>query len=510
MAVATTAPETQALPPRLGWFDATTLIVGSMIGSGIFIAPSIMAEWLQTPGLLIGLWIFGGFFTICGALSCAELAAMAPKAGGQYVFLREAWGPLWGFLYGWTLFLVIQTGFNAAVSIAFAKYLGVFIPTLSEANVLLSVPFGSMPSMERLSTSVVGMMASLDASAALGTAAVVNLPDYRMPWRLDINSAQLVACGVIGVLTFINMRGVREGAFVQNLFTILKVGALGAIIAVGLRHLGANAAHFQPVVEPVLGPAAAAQQVGLFAALAVVLSKALFAYDAWNTATFVAEEVRAPERNVPRALLLGTLAVTLVYVLTNVAYLSVLTIQEMAAVPENRVAQEVATRLFGDTGRTLVVVAILISCFGCVNGLILSGARVLFAMAREGLFFQPCATLHARTSVPVVALLYQGVWSCVLTLTGSYDALLTYISFASVLFGALMVAGVYRLRRTQPERARPYRCWGYPVTPALYLLIALPFLIYLVQGDPVSTGYGILLVASGVPVYFWLVRARIA
>jgi basic amino acid/polyamine antiporter, APA family len=454
--------DTTAVPstfkPRLGWFDATALIVGSMIGSGIFIAPSIMAEWIQTPGILLGLWIFGGVFTILGALSCAELAAMSPHAGGQYVFLREAYGSLWAFLYGWTLFLVIQTGFNAAVAIAFAKYLGVFLPALSEANVLIPAP-------------------------------------------LSINSAQLVACGVIALLTAVNMLGVRAGATVQNLFTILKVVALGALIVAGLTHLGAHVDHFLPLLQPL--PGERAVQTGMVAGLAVALSKALFAYDAWNTATFVAEEVREPQRNLPRALFIGTLAVTLVYVLTNVAYLSVLSIEEMAHVPQNRVAQEVAVRFFGESGLTLVVIAILISTFGCVNGLILSGARVFFAMAREGLFFRSCAELNARTHAPAMALLYQGVWSCVLTLTGSFDALLTYTTFASVLFGALAVAGVYRLRALYPDRPRPYRCWGYPLTPALYLAIALPFLVYVIQGDPQSTGIGVLLIGSGVPVYWW-------
>jgi basic amino acid/polyamine antiporter, APA family len=460
----------RTLQPRLGWFDATALIVGSMIGSGIFLAPSNMAEWVQTPGILLGLWLFAGVFTILGALSCAELAAMSPQAGGQYVFLREAYGRLWGFLYGWTLFLVIQSGFNAAVAIAFATYLGVYLPALSEENTLLSL------------------------SVAAGGP------------KFQLSSAQLVACGVIAVLTFINMRGVRQGAFVQNLFTILKVGALLAIIGAGLTQLPAHIDHFVPIFEPLPGPKAL--QAGLLAGLAVALSKALFAYDAWNTATFVAEEIREPERNLPRALLTGTLVVAAIYVLTNVAYLSVLSMPEIADAPRNRVAQEVAIRLFGKSGLLLVVVAILISTFGCVNGLILSGARVIFAMAREGLFFRRCAELHPRTGVPATALLYQGVWSCVLTLTGSFDALLTYTIFASVLFGALTVAGVYRLRLLYPERPRPYRCWGYPLTPALYLLIAVPFLIYVIQGDPRSTGLGLLLVASGVPVYFWWGRGR--
>jgi APA family basic amino acid/polyamine antiporter len=471
--------EVPKLPPRLGLFSASTIIIGSMIGSGIFVAPSIMAGYVQSPGILIGLWVFGGLFTLFGALSYGELAAMAPHAGGQYVFLRDAYGRFWGFLYGWTLFLVIQTGFNAAVSIAFAKYLGVFLPVLGEGNVLLSVPLADQ----------VPALAELD------------LPTFLRRWQL--NSAQIVACGVIGVLTCINILGVREGALVQNLFTVLKVAALAALIVFGLQWAGTNASHFLPLWDTAPGPTALRETPPLIfpAALAVAMSKALFAYDSWNTATFVAEEVRNPERTLPRALWWGTLITTVVYVLTVVAYLSLMTIQEMAAVQENRVAQRLAELLFGNLGVTVVIIAILISTFGCVNGLILSGARVCFAMAREGVFFRSNAVVNPITKTPANALIYQGVWSCVLTLTGSYDDLLTYTTFASVLFGALTVAGLYRLRVTQPDRPRPYRCWGYPVTPALYLVIAVPFLIYVVRGAPGPSLVGSLLVLTGVPFY---------
>jgi basic amino acid/polyamine antiporter, APA family len=469
------APKLQA---RLGLFSASTIIIGSMIGSGIFVVPSSMAGYVQSPGVLIGLWVFGGLFTIFGALSYGELAAMAPHAGGQYVFLRDAYGRFWGFLYGWTLFLVIQTGFNAAVSIAFGKYLGVFLPALGEQNVLLTVPLADQ----------VPALASLELPAFLR--------------RLQINSAQLVACGVIVVLTAINIVGVRQGALVQNLFTVLKVAALVALIAFGLQWAGTNVSHFSPVWDTALGPAAQREGLTVFvAALAVAMSQALFSYDSWNTATFVAEEVRNPERDLPRALWWGTLLTTLIYVLTVVAYLAVVPISEMAIIPENRVALTAATRLFGEIGVRLVIVAILISTFGCVNGLILSGARVCYAMAREGLFFRSNAAVHPRTETPVNALIFQGVWSCVLTLTGSYNDLLTYTTFASVLFGALTVAGVYRLRITQPDRPRPYRCWGYPVTPALYLIIAVPFLVYVVQGKPGPSLVGLLLVLTGVPFY---------
>jgi APA family basic amino acid/polyamine antiporter len=279
------------------------------------------------------------------------------------------------------------------------------------------------------------------------------------------------------------------------------VGALAALTVVGFAKAPDAAANFQPLFSP--SSAALLQGAGL-AALAVALSKALFAYDAWNTATFVAEEVKEPQRTLPRALILGTVVTMLVYVSATAAYLANLSVSEMAQVKENRVAFAVAETIIPGIGVKLVIVAILISTFGCVNGLILSGARVCYAMARDGLFFRSCAVLHAERSTPVVALIYQGVWSCVLALTGSFDSLLTYTTFAAVLFGALTVAGVYRLRHTQSDRPRPYRCLGYPVTPALYLLIAIPFLVYVMVGDPVATGYGILLILTGLPMYLWL------
>jgi APA family basic amino acid/polyamine antiporter len=461
------------LQKQLRLFDATAIVVGSMIGSGIFFALSIMAQWIETPGLLVGLWVFGGLFTMLGAVSCAELAAMFPHAGGQYVFLREAYGEFWAFLFGWTQFLVIQTGFNAAVAIAFAKYLGALVPSLGEARVLARIPLGAL----------------------LSAAAQAHLP--RGLLHVEINSAQLVACGVIALLTGVNIRGVREGAIVQNLFTVLKVVALLALIAAGLAR-GGGGSHFFPLAEATAGKLAI--QTGFLAGLAVALSKALFAYDAWYTVTFVAEEVHDSHRTLPRALLLGCLLVTVVYVLTNVAYLAVLPVGEIARVPENRVAERVAMVLFGQAGSTLVIVAILVSTFGCLNGLILGGARVCYAMARERLFFRSCAHLHARKT-PMAALLYQGVWSMVLALTGSYSELLTYSTFASVLFGGLTVAALFRLRRKQPDRPRPYRCWGYPVVPVLYLAISTAFLVYVIQGDPQATMIGLLLVLTGIPFY---------
>ncbi len=455
----------ETLQRRLGVFSATTIIVGSMIGSGIFIAPSIMAGYVAAPGIWIGLWLVGGALTLLGALSYGELCAMMPQAGGQYVFLREAFGPTVAFLYGWTLFLVIQTGFNAAVAIAFAKFLGGVGLRVGENDVVWSA--GSFA----------------------------------------LSRAQLVAVAVIAVLTWVNMRGVREGALVQNVFTVLKVGAIAVLVAVGFGSGKGSFTHFSPLSGTELG--AKGLQLGLLAAMGVAMSKALFAYDAWNTVTFTAEEVRDPQRNLPRALVAGTIVTTLAYTAACAVYLYVLPLDRMAGVEENRVASDVAGTLLGPKGITLVSVAILVSTFGCLNGLILGGARVLFAMARDGVFFRVAGRVDPVTHTPRGALVLQGLWSAVLALSGSYDRLLTYVTFASLGFNALTVVGLFVLRRKRPSAPRPYRTWGYPVTPAIYLAGALFFLLYIFLGDPRDACAGLGLVALGFPAYWWL-RKRAA
>jgi APA family basic amino acid/polyamine antiporter len=454
------APE-RTLERRLGTFSATAIIVGSMIGSGIFIAPSIMAAYVASPPVWLGLWGVAGILTLLGALSYAELAAMMPDAGGQYVFLREAFGPRVAFLYGWTLFLVVQTGFNAAVAIAFAKFLG-----------------------------GVGIRAGEDDVVA----AVAGL---------TVSRAQLVAVAVIVALTWVNARGLREGALVQNVLTVLKVGAIAllALAAFGSGH--GSFAHFASTGEA-LGPKGVG--VGLFAAAGVAMSKALFAFDAWNTVTFTAEEVRAPQRSLPRALAIGTVVTTVTYLAACAAYLYVLPISRMAAVPENRVASEVAEILFGSTGVKLVSLAILGSTLGCVNGLVLSGARVLFAMARDGVFFRVCNRVHPGSHTPRGALWLQAAWSAFLALSGSYDRLLTYVTFSSLAFNALTVVALFVLRRTHAAVPRPYRAWGYPVTPALYLAGAAFFLVYIFLGDPRDACAGLGIVAVGLPAYALFVR----
>jgi APA family basic amino acid/polyamine antiporter len=459
---------------RLRWFDAMSLVVGSMIGSAIFLALPIMARQVPSPAVLIGLWIFGGLFTVLGANCCAELAAMMPRAGGQYVFLREAFGDLWAFLFGWTQFLIIQTGTNAAVAIAFAKYLGSVVPGCGENDVLATIPLGGLlPAALR-----VQMPGGLEC--------------------LSINSAQVVASMVIVLLTAVNIRGLREGVWVQNVFTVLKVAALAALIVAGLWR-GIGSPHFIPPSPPLSHPQVLG--AGFLAGLALALSKALFAYDAWYTVTFVAEEVHDSKRTLPLSLLWGTVIVAVVYVLANLAYLAVLPIDQIAGVEDDRVAVAVGTALFGNLGATLVIIAVLVSTFGCLNGLILGGARLCFGMARDGLFLRGCAKLHPRAGTPATALVYQGMVSVALTFSGSYSGLLTYTMFGSVLFTGLMVAAVYRLRFKQPHVSRPYRCWGYPFTPALHLLMCLAFLAYVIEGNPLASGIGVLLMLSGVPFY---------
>jgi APA family basic amino acid/polyamine antiporter len=450
-----------SLVRRLGVLDASNIVIGSMIGSGIFIAPSLMAGFIQTPGILILLWVVGGILTVFAALSLGELAAAYPRAGGQYVFLKEAYSPLWGFLFGWTVFLVIQSGFIAAVAIAFSKYLGVFFPFLGEANKLFSL-------------SLLGRSVSL-------------------------STAQVAAIGCITLLTMVNIRGVRAGASLQNVFTIAKVAALLFLIGAAFFFFNGSFKNFTPLLKPVLP---AASTLPLFAALAVAMSKALFAYDSWNAVAFIAEEVRDPQKNIPRAMFLGSGAVALIYTLTAMAYLYVVPIRQMSAVAENRIGAAVAQSIMGQAGLIFITVAILISTFGCVNGLILPGPRLYYAMARDGIFFRKNCRIHEKFRTPHVSLVYQGAWSCVLVLSGTYNDLLTYTAFASLLFNAMTVVGLIKLRRQRPDLERPYRVSGYPFVPLLYVAIALFFIVYIIIGDPLNSGKGVFLILTGVPVYF--------
>jgi basic amino acid/polyamine antiporter, APA family len=468
--------------------DATMLVAGSMIGSGIFITSAAMARSLGSPMWLLTAWVVTGVITLLGALSYGELAAMFPRAGGQYVFLRESMGPLMGFLYGWTLFLVIQTGTIAAVAVAFGRFLGVLWPMIGPDRYAW-FPQGNM---------CVSWLGCTDSSNAI---------------QLGLSPQRLVALVSIAVLTWINLRGVREGKLVQTSLTIIKTGALALLIVLGLsvgRNATAIAANFRG------GNFAGSIDVsGAFVvAFGAALVGSLFSSDAWNNVTFAAAEVQNPKRNLPLALVFGTGLVTVLYVMANVAYLNVLPMNGVADgatalargvshATQDRVATAALEVIFGSAGATIMAAAILVSTFGCNNGLILAGARVYYAMARDGLFFRRVGTLNQRR-VPAAGLIVQSIWVALLCLTGSYNQLLNYVIFAALVFYALTTIGLFMLRAKRPDVERPYRAAGYPVLPALYIALttAVMLLILLSPSTRQDAFLGLIIVVIGVPVFF--------
>jgi APA family basic amino acid/polyamine antiporter len=472
------------LTRSLGLFDSTMIVAGSMIGSGIFIVSAEMSRQVGSAGWLLASWVITGLLTVAAALSYGELAAMMPHAGGQYVYLREAWTPLWGFLYGWTLFLVIQTGTVAAVAVGFARYVGVLWPRISEGNYLI-------PPVHISNT-----------------------------YAVSLSTAQLVGILLIGLLTWTNARGIQYGKIIQNVFTTSKIAALLAVIGLGIFAgwsavaVKANFAHpwtpqgFTPVV-PGLSPETV---FGLFVAIAVAQVGSLFAADAWNNITFTAGEVRNPRRNVPLSLALGTFIVISLYLCANLAYVVVLPLEQVQHAPSDRVAGAMLGAIFPVAGAGLMAIAIVISAFGCINGMLLSGARAYFAMARDGLFFRRAATVN-RAHVPGASLMMQGVWAAFLVLVRTHDPatgaygnlysnLLDYVVSAALLFYILTIAAVFRLRIIRPLAERPYRAFGYPVVPALYVVSAAAILAVLFVYRPATTFPGIVIVLIGVPVYF--------
>jgi APA family basic amino acid/polyamine antiporter len=498
----------------MGLFSATAIVMGSMIGSGIFIVSAEMSRGLGSPALLIAAWLVTALMTIIGALSYGELAAMMPKAGGQYVYLREALGPLWGFLYGWTLFLVIQTGTIAAVGVAFGKFLGVFFPRVSASNWILHI--GHVPAWH-VGPMVLGNM------------------------DIGLNTANLSAIVVITLLTLLNTMGVKMGSAVQNVFTSAKVLALAAVVLVGVvaKNAAALAANFgsswhnfwagagwgtlHAVQVGVGGPTV---YVGLLTMVAVVQVGSLFSSDSWNNVTFTAGEIRDPKRNIPLSLVIGTGVVLLLYVLCNFVYLSVLPmVGDPAATTiagrgiqfasEDRVATAVMEQAGSSLGAAgagfgakLMAAVILISTFGCVNGLLMAGARVYYAMSRDGLFFKSVGRLSERSKTPVNSLWVQWAWTCLLCLSGSYGQLLDYVIFAVLVFYILTITGLFVLRRTRPEAVRPYKAFGYPVLPALYIVMAGWISVVLLRYKPQYTWPGLMIVLLGIPVY--LVWTRMA
>ena len=477
------APEDAGLRQGLSLLDAVMLVAGSMIGSGIFIVSADIARNMGSPGGLVAVWVASGLMTLAAALSYGELAAAMPHAGGQYVFLREGLGRMPGFLYGWTLFMVIQTGTIAAVAVAFSKFLGVFFPAVSP-DVFAGVKGIQMPG------------GAID---------------------LGLSNQRLVGIVIIALLTWVNLRGLREAKWIQTSFTIAKTGALAALILLGVtlgRNADAVAANFgsfwqgSPGGTPVSVMGIAVPLIVTAFGSAMVGS--LFSSDAWNNVTFAAAEVRQPERNLPLALALGTGLVTVLYVLANFAYLSVLSLNEIKSAPQDRVGTLALEHMFGPVGQYLMAGAILVSTFGCINGLILAGARVYFAMARDGLFFARAGDLN-RNGVPAWAPVAQGVWTALLTLTGTYGQLLDYVIFAALLFYVLTMFALFSLRRKQPDLPRPYKAFGYPLVPALYAFSAFAVAAILLVAKPVYSFSGLILVLLGIPVYYiWERRTRSA
>ena len=480
---ATLEPQTETAPKQfiegIGPLAAISLVVGTMIGSGIFIVSADIGRQVDQwgPGALMVVWVVTGLMTVTGALAYAELAAMMPKAGGQYIFLRDGLSPLVGFLFGWTLFAVIQTGTIAAVAVAFGKFLSVLVPAVTP-----------------------------DVYLSLGHVQMVG-----GPIEIGISHQRLVALCVVLVLTVLNARGVRLGARIQTVFAVAKVGALAVLILLGVTLLrrpeiaAINYGNFwgtgtwSLAILPVLGAA----MVG-----------SLFSADAWNNVTFAAAEVQNPRRNLPLALGVGTATVCILYVLANVAYLNLLPfhgdpngadtiargIQHAA---QDRVGVAAAEVMFGPVGAVLMAIAIMLSTFGCVNGLMLAGPRVYYAMARDGLFFRRAGELHPTYRTPVFGLGAQAVWAMLLCLSGTYSELLTYVIFASLLFYLFTTLALFRLRAKQPDLPRPVKAFGYPVLPALYMA-AIAFLLVVLLVDPVQRKYsafGLLIVALGIPIY---------
>lgn len=469
--------KTQEYRRSIGPFSATMLIAGSMIGSGIFIVPADMLRTGGTGSFLLLAWGLTMALTLLGAHSYGELAGMFPRAGGQYVYLREAYGPFLAFLYGWTVFTIIECGAIAAVAMAFGKFLGTLTPMASESRFLVGPV--TVPALEITSTITVG------------------------PYQLGLTPARLCAILVILSLSLLNAFGARLGVWIQNTFTVAKLGSLAALILVGLLLAVPG-----PQVSQACVPSSAAAMPFL-AALLVVQSGSLFSSDAWNSVTFIAAELREPRRTMPLALLVGPLMVTSLYLLANLVYLRVLGPAGIAGAPGDRVGSEALRVLLGAKGDLLMCLAILVSTFGCANGLVLAGSRLYQAMAADGLFFRKAARLN-RHGVPAFSLAIQALWASALTLTGNYGQLLEFSIFASLLFYFLTVGSVFVLRVRRPELERPVKLVGYPFVPGLYLLGTLAIMAALLIYRPSYTWPGLVLLALGAPVYFLSRRAAAA
>jgi APA family basic amino acid/polyamine antiporter len=458
----------QEFKPSLSLLDATMVVAGSMIGSGIFIVSADITRNVGSPGWLLVVWLVTGFMTLTAALSYGELSAMFPKAGGQYVYLKEAFNKLAGFLYGWSFFTVIQTATIAAVGVAFSKFTGYFIPALdiNDENILFQIGV------------------------------------------FKLYPAQIVSILVIALLTYINTKGVKGGKVIQNVFTITKLLSLFGLIAFGLLMAAkadvwnanwSNAWEMNKLSEG--GMIAGVAGSAVLGAIAASMVGSIFSSDAWNNVTFIAGEIKNPKRNIGLSLFLGTLIVTIIYVAANVMYISVLPMNEIAFAKQDRVAVAAANEIFGNIGTYVIAAMIMISTFGCINGLVLSGARVYYTMAQDGLFFKQAGTLN-KNAVPQWALWAQCVWAALLCLSGQYGDLLDMISFVVVLFYVLTIIGIFVLRAKRPDIERPYKAFAYPVLPIIYIVLGLTFCFFLITMKPLYAGIGLGIVLLGIPVYY--------
>ncbi|WP_423147241.1 APC family permease [Rubrolithibacter danxiaensis] len=457
--------ETTGMKRELGLLDATLLVAGSMIGSGIFIVSADITRNVGSSGWLIAVWLITGFMTLIAAVSYGELSAMFPKAGGQYVYLKEAYNPLISFLYGWSLFAVIQTGTIAAVGVAFSKFTAYLIPEVSESLVLFTI--GSF----------------------------------------KISPAQILSIVIIVLLTFINTRGVKSGKLIQTTFTLTKILSLSGLIIFGLLALRSdiwNMNWSEAWTLQKLNKAGTFEQyttVAALGAIAAAMVGSIFSSDAWNNVTFIAGEIINPKRNIGLSLFFGTLIVTIIYVMANVMYTAVLPLHEIATADKDRVAVVASHAIFGNVGTVIIALMIMISTFGCNNGLILSGARVYYTMAKDGLFFEKTARLN-KNAVPEFALWIQCVVASLLCLSGKYGDLLDMVSFVVVIFYVLTIAGIFILRNKRPDAERPYKAFGYPILPALYIIMGLTFCSLLIWFKPGFTWPGLIIVLIGLPIYY--------
>lgn len=469
--------EKTSFKPTLGLLDATMIVAGSMIGSGIFIVSTEMTTYLGSSGWLILAWVLTGFLTLTAAISYGELSSMFPKAGGQYVYLREGFNPLTGFLYGWSFFAVIQTGTIAAVGVAFSKFAAYIFPSLGPDNILLD----------------------------LGVT--------------DISAAEVVSIILVIFLTYINTKGVEGGKIIQTTFTLTKLVSLFGLIIFGFvlaadaeiwNNNWSDAWSAKEMIKPDGSAEPFWQQVAGMAVVplfASALVGSVFSSDAWNNVTFIAGEIKRPEKNIGLSLFLGTLIVTVIYVSANLMYLSVLDLQEIATAKDGRVSLAASLKIFGNAGTIVIAVMIMISTFGCNNGLILSGARVYYTMAKDGLFFKKTGTLN-RHGVPEFALWIQCLWTCLLCLSGTYNQLLTYVVFVVLIFYALTLIGIFRLRKNRPDLPRPYRAFGYPFLPVIYCILAFLICGALFVYQPRQTWPGAIIVLLGIPLYYIAVARK--